>query len=528
VKPAVSARLLSIATGMLFVLAFAFLSFPEYVFHLDEVQLTLGLERFDLRSHQPHPPGYYLFVLAGRLLRPFVVAPEDALRAVAAFGAALFAGLVAWRLPAKLHPWARAGFVASAAAVVIASPLLRFHSVSALTYTAESACWLAILLALACRPRGRQWLVVGAFIGLAGGLRQTLIVWGVIAVVASWLIERRRPQAAELLRVSAGLVAGIVVWAVPMLVEVGGIGEYVAAAGPTLRGNIWEKSIFHEGLAVAGARLTGMLRDIALAAGPLLLAAAACLVVRFFSGLRDRLRCRDLLPLGAAIAFVFHVALIYDTDGYVLSSVVPLAAYGILAPAALVVSRRPRDQIATALAVLLLVLAIPVTSRLVAPDRGYPAYATHDTQVAARVEVIRRNYRPAETVLVTSHEYWQWSFRHVMYYLPEYTTVQLIPDRFYADAGPERPYLTGRGHEVRFAGPDGLDLRSLGGSVRQVVYMIPHDVTRFVHGSCAALLRPLPTTPDEVLGLLQLDGSYDVRISRAQLHCVPAGARRAE
>ena len=32
-----------------------------------------------------------------------------------------------------------------------------------------------------------------------------------------------------------------------MLVEVGGMGEYAAVSGPMLQGNIWEKSIFHEG-----------------------------------------------------------------------------------------------------------------------------------------------------------------------------------------------------------------------------------------------------------------------------------------
>ena len=67
--------------------------FPEYVFHWDEVQLTLGLERFDPRSHQPHPPGYYLFIVFGRLLRPFVVEPESALRAVAALAGGGLCGL---------------------------------------------------------------------------------------------------------------------------------------------------------------------------------------------------------------------------------------------------------------------------------------------------------------------------------------------------------------------------------------------------------------------------------------------------
>ena len=40
----------------------------HYLYDLDSVNFALGMDRFDPRVHQPHPPGYYLYIALGRLL----------------------------------------------------------------------------------------------------------------------------------------------------------------------------------------------------------------------------------------------------------------------------------------------------------------------------------------------------------------------------------------------------------------------------------------------------------------------------
>jgi len=495
--------------------------YPDYVFHWDEVQLTLGLAQFDPRSHQPHPPGYYLFILFGRLLRPFVVAPESALRAVASLAGAAFVGLVAWCLPAGTKLLPRVGLVAAATLFVVGSPIVLFHSVSALAYTAEAACWLAILLAVGSRPRGRGLLLLALGIGLAGGFRQTLTVWGLLVVGLAWLLDRSWLDTRAALRFLAALVVGVVLWSVPMLVEVGGLGEYVSVSGPVLQGNIWEKSIFHEGSETLTRRLTRMPEDLWGAAGAWLLVVAGALVLRFRSRFRERLARWDLLPVGAGLSFIFYLFLIYDSDGYILAVAFPLAAYAMLASAEIVATTR--GQVVGTLSVLLLggsLLLLPGGPAR-GGDRGYGSYAAHDDLLRVRLDAIARNFDPETTVLVTSHEYWQWSFRHVMYYLPEYTTLQLLPDRFFADAGPDTPYLTATEHTIRFFGPDGFDVRSLDASVEQVLYVVPHDVQRFVTASCAPFMQPFYVTAEELLPLIRLSDT-EVRVGRSQLHCRPA------
>jgi hypothetical protein len=523
VKLATVLRAVPGALGMLLLLRLLGGLFPEYVFHWDEVQLTLGLERFDPRSHQPHPPGYYLFVILGRVLRPFVVTPEDALRWVAAGAGAAFAGLVGWWLPAGLRFWARSGLVAAAVVFVVCSPIVLFHSVAALTYTTEAACWLAILLGVSRRPRGRGLVLLAAGIGLAGGLRQTLIVWGVVLVAVAWLLERSWLDGRAALRFVGGLVVGTLLWTLPMLVEVGGWGEYAAVSGAMLQGNIWEKTLFHEGLATLTDRLTRMPADLWLAAGPWLAVAGVGLALRFRERFRERLARWDLLPIGAGCVFAFYLFLIYDSDGYILAVAVPLVAYALLVAGEVVAVGSVRLRTIGVVAAILVAGSLVLLPGGFASegDRGYGSYAPHDEMLDGRIEAIRRAFRPDSTVLVTSHEYWQWSFRHVMYYLPDYTTVQLLPDRFFADAASERPYLTGHDHEISFTGPDGFDVRSLGGALEQVVYVIPHDVPQYVSESCAPYLRPFPTVPGEMFGVLRLADDYEVHVSRARLHCRP-------
>src|SRR5580658_5182138 len=56
---------------------FAFRSHALY--DLDSVNFALGMARFDPRVHQPHPPGYFLYICLGRLLNCAVHDPNLAL-----------------------------------------------------------------------------------------------------------------------------------------------------------------------------------------------------------------------------------------------------------------------------------------------------------------------------------------------------------------------------------------------------------------------------------------------------------------
>src|SRR5579862_3831532 len=46
-----------------------FLFRSRYLYDIDSVNYALALDRFDPAVHQPHPPGYFLYVCLGRISR---------------------------------------------------------------------------------------------------------------------------------------------------------------------------------------------------------------------------------------------------------------------------------------------------------------------------------------------------------------------------------------------------------------------------------------------------------------------------
>src|ERR1700745_2641811 len=86
-----------IKSVLLFLAAFTlyFLTHTPALDEIDAVQFAMGVRSFDLWHHQPHPPGYPLFIFLG-LLGPklFHARTESSLYFVSAFGGGLF--IAAW------------------------------------------------------------------------------------------------------------------------------------------------------------------------------------------------------------------------------------------------------------------------------------------------------------------------------------------------------------------------------------------------------------------------------------------------
>src|SRR5881296_240356 len=56
-------------------LAFHFPYLPSSLEDLDSINFALGIRHFDVAQHQPHPPGYPVFILIAKAVHA-VVAPE--------------------------------------------------------------------------------------------------------------------------------------------------------------------------------------------------------------------------------------------------------------------------------------------------------------------------------------------------------------------------------------------------------------------------------------------------------------------
>ncbi len=516
-------------------------AFPEFMYHWDEFQLSYGVEHFDLATHTPHPPGYFLFVMLGRLVRPLVGGDATlALRVLAVLATMSFAGLVAGALPERLGLPERLLLAAGAGSFFVLSPLVFSFGMAALTYTTEGAVLTGLLLAIAARPEGRwRWLLVFC-IGLAGGFRQTLVIWGTVIMLVEMLRHRDWVALRDLPALVGFGALGLATWVVPLMVGVGGLARYRELSAAITSGNIWAKSVFVEGVQkVWLARVPLMAGDLWLGAGIFGLLAVGILVARVL--LRDdRLARLDPLLSGAVLAFLFYLVLIYDTAGYMIACLMPVAAYGILGMASLLAiglergEERdepvgPATRLAAAALPLVFAGLFPVLPRGEVPGGTlYGVYANHDAEARARVDAVRETFEPRDTVLITSEEYWEWGLRHVGHDLPEFTTLQLVRDDFFAITTDETPYLTTSGRELWTTGPDGLDLAALveGGPLAHVVYMVPYDVQQYIHPSCIPVVGALHVREGEMLAVIDLSPGVEVHVVNQQLACVLPRDRR--
>src|SRR3954452_3302163 len=76
---------------------------PASLEDLDSINFALGLRQFDVARHQPHPPGYPLYIALGKAVHGVVPREETALALVSVVAVAL--GVVAiGRLFRRLDP----------------------------------------------------------------------------------------------------------------------------------------------------------------------------------------------------------------------------------------------------------------------------------------------------------------------------------------------------------------------------------------------------------------------------------------
>jgi Protein O-mannosyl-transferase TMEM260-like len=414
----------------------------------DAVQFALALDQFDVVRHQPHPPGYILYVALGRLIA-VVLSDAAATLGTLALAASVVAVLLLYRLGWQLYG---RGTALLAALGLAASPLFWAYGVVGLSYAVEAALTTGIALGAWGMRQGNVRSLVGSalLLGLGGGVRQSmLLILGPLWLAMAWHGFRRpRPVLAGLGMVALTTATGLV----PML-WLTGPQRYLTAAvelyestvhATTLLGGGWTWNV----VGLGEALLVGVGVFLPVLAWELRPAAAR----RRHDGGRAA-----FLALWALPAVAIYVLVHLGQHGYLLT-VLP-ACYLLVGRSLLEIwsrglgRRAPavrRLVMAGALAVLLgphvafFTAAGPVDVPILASDAPWRARALSELRalyrfrlwshtaaglreqeavIAAYVAAIRSRFDPRDTVLITelgNPRSYPW-FRHVMYYLPEYT-----------------------------------------------------------------------------------------------------------
>jgi hypothetical protein len=422
------------------------------LYNWDAVQFAFALREFDIAKHQPHPPGYVLYVGLGRLVNATLGDPTLAYVTLAMVFSAATTVTVYW-LGRALYDRTTAG---AAAALLSVSPLFWFYGSVGLTYAGEAfGATLMALLAYRALNGSVTHLYLGAVcLGLAGGLRQSVLLlllplWAGAAILG--IRERKRLAAAAAL-----LAAAVLAWLLPLVWLSGGWAAYLRASRELYGTMVLPTSVLGGDLDTTFRQARHLLESVLVGLGPLALALGALpfYVRRVGWGTREWFLVGWMAPALAVYTLVH-----FGQAGYVLTFLPALVILLSRAVVELVAAgserlRRPHWRWALTLAALgplllvntgFFVSARPVPREFDRRDgeawmwrardeardrilsRTVAALREHEAVLRNYVETIRAVYDPADTALLTelgNTRSYPW-LRHAMYYMPEYAIYQL-------------------------------------------------------------------------------------------------------
>ncbi len=209
---------------------------PPTLEDVDSINFALGVRDFDVARHQPHPPGYPVFVAMGKLSTG--VARAAGANAAEVHGLSFWSALAGAALVPLLFLFFRALGDARrawwATLLVSCTPLFWFTALRPLSDTtglAFAVAAQALLAAVIAGRAGARALVAGAFLAtFAIGVRSQSFV--LTLPLLAWALVRGVPvNLTQRLAALGAAMAGGLAWAVPLIAASGGLEAYAAALG---------------------------------------------------------------------------------------------------------------------------------------------------------------------------------------------------------------------------------------------------------------------------------------------------------
>ncbi|OFW12933.1 MAG: hypothetical protein A3F69_00315 [Acidobacteria bacterium RIFCSPLOWO2_12_FULL_66_10] len=281
-----------------------------------------------MARHQPHPPGYPLFILAGKAVHHFVPAEASALSLLSIVAGAL--GVLA--IVAFFRRLERVGggpWPLAAAGVAMTAPLYWFTAGRPMSDVAGLTAAVAVQAMTLGATTVPAVTMAGFCAGLATGVRSQA-AWLTVPLLVLRVVQGQSKTGrspASAVRVLAAFVAGALVWAVPLVVVSGGPAAYwhaLFAQGAEDLGNIQMLWTGHDPRAIVEALYYAFVAPWA--AWPLAAVVLALAAIGLAWSVQQARAA--LLPLAVAFGPYLVFDLLFQetfTGRYALPLVIPMA-----------------------------------------------------------------------------------------------------------------------------------------------------------------------------------------------------------
>jgi len=393
----------------------------HYLYDVDSVNFALALDRFDPSAHQPHPPGYFLYVCLGRLANLIF---HDANTALVAVSIVFSCGAVAM-IYLLAHNWFGRNAALFAGLIFVFSPLAWFHGTVALTYIVETffsalagyLCWCIYCGGV------RFILPCGIVVGLAAGFRpSSLLLLGPL-LLFSLLHTDRRQTAVGI----GALVVTLLAWFLPMIRITGATG-YISSLVSLWLNAPSRGMVFNSTLWNSFARAWIIVGIYFLCFG-----SAAILPVIVFRSASSADRRKTIFTrvwMAPGLLFFTFIFLQWVNSGYLIALTPPVCAWmGLWASNCHAKARLRKSfkilMIGACAAINTLVF---VRAPLYCSYRGVRRF---ETELENILSVVPQIASPSETVIVGFDSHFL-GYRHAGYYLPSYLTVQFPAVRLHS------------------------------------------------------------------------------------------------
>jgi len=454
----------------------------RFLYDIDSVNFALALQRFDPAVHQPHPPGYFLYVYLGKLSNAIF---HDANTALVAISIVASCGTVAM-LYLLASAWFGHASARFAGLIFICSPLAWFHGTVALTYIVE-ACFSAVIGYFCWRVysgASRFIFPAAVALGLAAGFRQSSL----LVLIPLFLFSIRCAPRRQALAGIGALTLANVTWFIPMLYASGGAHAYLTSLWLLWRLVPARQTIFTSPIFTSLARLCVILAICALSFG-----SATLLLLRPSKSEHKHLRIFTWIWLAPGLFVFTFVYLKFVNSGYLLVLLPPACIW--LGFWAADWYRHSALLLAARIVLLGAAAAINCAIFLRAPMYfSFSEVQRSEQELGVAVNAVRQTSSPEETILVGFDSHFL-GYRHAGYYLPEYLTLQY----------PEVPLASTTG-----------------------VFAMRHRDTRVlsnlqIDSFRDFILFPLPSSDAEYLAYMQ---RVESRFPPGELHVVTSNGRK--
>ncbi|MEA1909721.1 MAG: glycosyltransferase family 39 protein [Patescibacteria group bacterium] len=427
-----------------FVLLSRWFGKSEYLFASDSGLYGLALQKYDLSIHQPHPPGYPLYIL---LAKPFYLLTGDANLALVIVSI-LFSVLAVW----VVFTLAKEIFDRKVAwvsiALLVTAPMVWFHGQVGLNYISDIV--FSSLVALysyrsVFNKKTNQladlyWSSI--FLAIGGGFRPTLILF--MGPLWLWSVLKQRSWK-EFIKNTAIVFAVFSLWFVPQIYLSGGLEKTMRVFDSMFlhKDGVYSFSVFAAGFAKMWYRAKVIWNNFLLNFGVVSLA----VIVSMFLWLipdedNKKIDKNNLLFWGLWIvpAMIFYLVIIFNMPGYLLvlipaftlllsKAVIKLVDSLVKAYSAANVKRNSSNIL-----FLLVLLSVSFnvwnyykTDEIIKLQKNtHQAIRASNSLWSNLDRVIHEEFNPQTTIIGIEDSFVIWGLSQFEYYFPEYPVYSKI------------------------------------------------------------------------------------------------------